>query len=221
LAPRALSPKWTPLHLPCASWLAVYIGLCYQLAFALDSQSIVALKAQASTFFSPGRTLQVMNALPSRPRPLPPRPHWTEPVSREETLARREKFQKIGWLPPNHKPKTKKIIATAKRLWDKYVIRGCHLFLQRGVTVCRANGVSSGIVSILVSMPIHTFWKASTTTLNLGSIRSTVQLKRRRTIVLVYTGNSYVKSTASWRSSLWTASPLNKCEGYGVSRSIN
>jgi len=83
LAPRALSPKWTPLHLPCASWLEVYIGLCYQLAFALDSQSIVALKAQASTFFSAGRTLQVMNALPSRPRPLPPRPHWTEPVSRD------------------------------------------------------------------------------------------------------------------------------------------
>jgi hypothetical protein len=114
LAPRALSPKWTPLHLPCASWLAVYIGL-YQLAFALVSQSIVALKAQASTLFSAGRTLQVMNALPSRPRPVPPRPHWTEPVSREETLARREKFQKIGWLPPNHKPKTKKVIATAKK----------------------------------------------------------------------------------------------------------
>jgi hypothetical protein len=82
-------------------------------------------------------------------------------VSREETLARREKFQKIGWLPPNHKPKTKNVIATAKRLWDKYVIRGCHLCLQRGVTVRTANGVLSGIVSILVSMPIHTFWKAS------------------------------------------------------------
>jgi len=46
-------------------------------------------------------------------------------VSREETLARREKFQKIGWLPPNHKPKTKKVIATAKRLWDKY-LEMCH-----------------------------------------------------------------------------------------------
>ena len=31
---RALSLKWTPLHLPCVSWLGVYIGLCYQLAFA-------------------------------------------------------------------------------------------------------------------------------------------------------------------------------------------
>jgi hypothetical protein len=30
LAPRALSPKWTSLHLPCASSLAVYTGLCYQ-----------------------------------------------------------------------------------------------------------------------------------------------------------------------------------------------
>jgi hypothetical protein len=162
-----------------------------------------------------------MNALPSRPRPVSPRPHWTEPVSCEETLARREKFQKIGWLPPNHKPKTKKVIATTKRLWDKYVIRGCHLFLQRGVTVRTANGVLSGIVSILVSMPIHTFWKASTTTLNPGLIGSTVQPRRRRTIVLVYTGNGCTKSTESWPSSLWTVSLLNKCEGYGVSGSIN
>ena len=114
-----------------------------------------------------------MNALPSRPRPVPPRPHWTEPVSREETLARREKFQKIGWFAPNHKPKTKKVIATAKRLWDKYVIRGCRLCL-RGVTVRAADGVLSGIVSILVSMPIHTFWKANITTLNPGLIGSTV-----------------------------------------------
>src|SRR5436305_10435025 len=98
-----------------------------------------------------------MNVLPLQPRPIPPRPHWTEPMSREETLARREKFQKIGWLPPNHKPKTKKIITTAKRLCDKYVIRGCHLFLQRGVTVRTANGMLSGVVSILV---------ASITTLN-------------------------------------------------------
>ena len=159
--------------------------------------------------------------VPSRPRPIPPRPHWTEPVSREETLARREKFQKIGWLPPNHKPKTKKVIATAKRLWDRYVICGCHLCQQRGVTVRTANGVLSGTVSILVSMPIHTFWKASITTLNPGLIGFTVQPRRRRTIVLVYTGNGYAKSTASWPSNLWTASPLNKCEGYGVSRSIN
>ena len=43
LAPRALSPKWTSLRLPCASWLAVYTGLCCQLAFALASLSIVAL----------------------------------------------------------------------------------------------------------------------------------------------------------------------------------
>ena len=49
-----------------------------------------------------------MNVPPLQPGPVPSRPHWTEPVSREETLARREKFQKIGWLPPNHKPKTKK-----------------------------------------------------------------------------------------------------------------
>jgi hypothetical protein len=31
------------------------------------------------------------------------RQHWTVPVSREETLAIREKFQKIDWRPPNLK----------------------------------------------------------------------------------------------------------------------
>ena len=145
-----------------------------------------------------------MNLTPLQPCPVPSRPHWTEPVSREETLARREKFQKIGWFAPNHKPKTKKVIATAKRLWDKYVIRGCRLCL-RGVTVRMADGVLSGIVSILVSMPIHTFWKASITTLNPGLIGSTVQPRRRHTIALVYTGDGCAKSTTSWPSSLWTA----------------
>src|SRR5271170_3390127 len=97
-----------------------------------------------------------MNVPPLQPRPVPPRLHWTEPVSREEILARREKFRKISWLPPNHKPKMKKVIVTAKKLWDKYVIRGCHLYLQHSVTVRTANGML-GIMSILVSMPIHTF----------------------------------------------------------------
>ena len=39
-----------------------------------------------------------MNLPPLQPCPVPPCPHWTEPVSREETLARREKFQMIGWF---------------------------------------------------------------------------------------------------------------------------
>jgi hypothetical protein len=91
-----------------------------------------------------GTQAQVMNVPPLQPRPVPPRPHWTELVSREERVARREKFRKIGWLPPNHKPKTKIVIATAKRLLEKYVIRGCRLCL-RGVTVRTADGVLSGI----------------------------------------------------------------------------
>jgi hypothetical protein len=60
-----------------------------------------------------------MNLPPLQPCPAPSRPH-TEPVSREETLARREKFQKIGWFAPNHKPKTKEVIATAKMLWGTW-----------------------------------------------------------------------------------------------------
>ena len=48
--------------------------------------------------------------------------HWRVPASREETLAVREKFQKIGWCPPNHKPKTKKVVVWAKNVWDRYLI---------------------------------------------------------------------------------------------------
>jgi hypothetical protein len=135
-----------------------------------------------------------MNVTLLRPRPIPRRPHWTEPVSREETLARREKFQKIGWLPPNHKPNTKKGIATVKRLWDRYVFCSCRLCL-RDITARAADSVLSDIVSILVSTPIHTFWKASITTLNPGLIGSSVQLRKRRMIILVYIGNGCAKPT--------------------------
>jgi hypothetical protein len=92
-----------------------------------------------------------MNLPPLQPCPVP-RLRWTEPVSREETLAGREKFQKVGWFAPNHKPKTKKVIATAKRLWDKYVIRGCRLCL-RGDTVRMADVVLLGIVNTPFGRP--------------------------------------------------------------------
>ena len=54
----------------------------------------------------------------------PPRSYWTLPVSREETLAIREKFRKVGWRKPNHKPKTTKVIARAKKIWDRYMALG-------------------------------------------------------------------------------------------------
>jgi hypothetical protein len=57
----------------------------------------------------------------SRPTSVSSRPHWTVPVSREETLARREQFRKVGWRPPNYKRKTTKNIAWAKSTWDRYV----------------------------------------------------------------------------------------------------
>ena len=52
------------------------------------------------------------------------RPYWTVRVSREETLVIREKFRKVGWRPPNHKPKKAKLVASAKSLWDRYVVPG-------------------------------------------------------------------------------------------------
>jgi hypothetical protein len=117
--------------------------------------------------------------------------------------VRRKKFRKISGLPPNFKPKTKKAITTAKRLWDRYAICACGLCL-RGVTEHTADGVLLGIVSILVSIPIHIFWKASITTLNPGLIGSTVQPRRRRTIVLVYTGSGCANDYAdSHKNKRW------------------
>jgi hypothetical protein len=63
----------------------------------------------------------IMSEIPLQSRPVPHRQHWTVPVSREETLAVREKFQRVGWRAPNHKPKTTKIVAWAKNLWDRYL----------------------------------------------------------------------------------------------------
>jgi hypothetical protein len=36
-------------------------------------------------------------------------------------LVIREKFRRVGWRRPNHKPSTKIVVARAKSLWDKYV----------------------------------------------------------------------------------------------------
>jgi hypothetical protein len=74
--------------------------------------------------FQPNPGIQIMSEIPSQPGPVPHRQHWTVPVSREEMLAAREKFQHVGWRPPTHKPKTKKITTWAKGLWDSYLTPG-------------------------------------------------------------------------------------------------
>ena len=76
-------------------------------------------------------------------------------MSGEEILAIREEFRKVGWCPPNHKPKTTKNVAYAKSVWDRYVARCGHVYV-RGVTVRESNRVSPGIVSTSVLMPINT-----------------------------------------------------------------
>jgi hypothetical protein len=62
-----------------------------------------------------------MNEPSSQSLSIAPRLHWTDPVSREETLARREQFRKISRRPPNHKSSTKKVAAYAKGVWERYV----------------------------------------------------------------------------------------------------
>jgi hypothetical protein len=92
-----------------------------------------------------------MSVISSQSRTVSHRQHWTVPVSREETLAVREKFQKIGWRPPNHKPKTKKVVVWAKNVWDRYLIL---VDLQFRVRV--TDGVLSDIVTISVLILINT-----------------------------------------------------------------
>jgi hypothetical protein len=77
------------------------------------------------------------------------RSHWTVPVSREETLVIREKFRKVGWRPPNHKPNTTKVVAWAKSLWDRYVTR-CYLLWCWACVDC----VLSDIVNTLALIPM-------------------------------------------------------------------
>jgi hypothetical protein len=150
-----------------------------------------------------------MNAPPPQTLHVPPHPHWTDPVSREETLARREKFRKVGWRPPNHKPKTKRVIASAKRVWDRYVTCYGSPYLCT-VEVRASNRSLSDIASTSVSMPINTYWKAALVTSKTGLIGYTVQPRRSRTKPPTICGDGSVKPTPTWPSSPWTASLSNK-----------
>jgi hypothetical protein len=92
----------------------------------------------------------------SRPASVSSHPHWTVLVPREETLKRREKFRKVGWRPPNHKPNTTKVVARAKSLWDRYVTRD-DLRHPSGIRARVTDSILSGIVSISASIPINTY----------------------------------------------------------------
>jgi hypothetical protein len=86
--------------------------------------------------------LQVMD-VSMQPRSLVLHPHWTDPISREEILARHEKFRKVGWFPLNYKPKTKRVISCAKRLRYGYVSCCSHIH-RRSVAVQRPEQVDRG-----------------------------------------------------------------------------
>jgi hypothetical protein len=62
-----------------------------------------------------------MSVISSQSRTVSYRQHWAVPVSREETLAAREKFQKIGGVHQIINPMTKKGMAWAKNVWVRYL----------------------------------------------------------------------------------------------------
>ncbi|KAF5015788.1 hypothetical protein F66182_12752, partial [Fusarium sp. NRRL 66182] len=67
---------------------------------------------------------------PSPPSPSPPpsanpneHQYWTDPILCDETRAKLEYYRSLGWLPPNHKPKTLEGIAVVERYWRKYCLQ--------------------------------------------------------------------------------------------------
>jgi hypothetical protein len=72
-------------------------------------------------------------------------------MSREETLATWEKFEKVGWRPLNYKPATTKNITYGKSLWNRYVPVAaiftvlCHsaYFCPRVLRYCEHVGVAA------------------------------------------------------------------------------
>jgi hypothetical protein len=158
-----------------------------------------------STFFPAEPGHSIMSVISSQSRTVSHRQHWTVPVSREETLAVREKFQKIGWRPPNHKPKTKKVVVWAKNVWDRYLI-----LVDLQVRVRVADGVLLDIVTISVLILINTYEKADPPTSKAGSTGPNVQPRRRRTKPSASCGNPCAKLTACWPSGPWTPTPCNK-----------
>jgi hypothetical protein len=100
----------------CGSWLAAYIGRLPQ-APSLSPRQTWTSSPSSSANFKP----LAMDQPSRQSRHSSPQLHWTVPVAREETLAVREKFRKMGWRPPIHKPSTSKVVARAKSLWDRYM----------------------------------------------------------------------------------------------------
>jgi hypothetical protein len=88
----------------CVLRATVYMGLGSQPVFALASLS-------SGVYLLSEPQVMDMDASPLEPRPVSFRPHWIDPVPREETLAVRENFRKVGWRQTNHKPSTTKIVA--------------------------------------------------------------------------------------------------------------
>src|SRR2546429_3432535 len=101
----------------CGSWLTAYMGPCSQPVFILASHVVFLRRPSLNSglyflfswTWSPSHEHATIATLSASSHS-----HWTHPVSREETLARREQFRKIGWHPPNHKPNIKKVVAYAK-----------------------------------------------------------------------------------------------------------
>ncbi|KAI9888766.1 MAG: hypothetical protein M1814_006460 [Vezdaea aestivalis] len=47
-------------------------------------------------------------------------PHWTLPIQAGDTLARREVFRASGWIEPNWKNRTVKLLRVVERHWKRY-----------------------------------------------------------------------------------------------------
>ena len=117
LAPRSPTPKWTSLDL-----LRVLArGICGTLFPSVHRPHFLthppSLSLAVYFLCSPTRAFNHEITISSCPSST-----LDGSVRREATLEVRDQFRKVGQPPPNHIPKTTKLAASAKSLWDRYVV---------------------------------------------------------------------------------------------------
>jgi hypothetical protein len=154
LAPRALSPKWTS-----SIYLTHHGSWCIGLYTNRPSPSppIHRRPLRSGVYSLLSRTQASSHELITiAALPCPPRPHWTKPMSRAETLEDGRNFGRLVGLHQTIDPGRGRSSQRPRGFAIDTHNCGCR-FCLRDITVRMVYGMLLGIMSILASMPIHTF----------------------------------------------------------------
>jgi hypothetical protein len=171
LAPRPLTPKWTSLDL---SWVMAR-GICGTLSPSVHrprlrfltrpplSLGVYSLSSRTRAFNHERNNITV---------PVPHRQHRTVPVSREEALAVREKFRRVGWACTELYTQDEEDRCMGQESLGQVPDSWRPL---SGVRVRVTDDVLSDIVSISVLILINTYYKVDPLTSKPGSTGCIVQ----------------------------------------------